>query len=395
MRAVLIVMSEEPASPPDSSVQATGRPLPLRQLDFALACRCEQVLALGDATSPDVALLGRAARSREVVVRVVGDSHGLLGLLNTTDELLVLSAGVLPESTRAVAAFSAGPGVLVLPADAAVPAGFERIDRDRAWAGAALIPGSLVERLSELPPDSDAPAALLRIALQARVPDRRLPEAVLAEGSWAVAEDGGVVPLVADGWRRRQLEAAEPYDLTGQLAQAMVRQWPEHLLPRPRIIHSLNAGSILLLVGAIVLAWYGYPAPGLALLAPSALSAALAATLATIGAGPFPKRRRRRWRLSGLQPAALDLALAACGALAIGGAWTGRLFPPLVLLIALHGRRPAERPVPLALLGDRMVLALLAALATALGLVEPVLMLLALAFLLGDRFSGREPPARR
>jgi hypothetical protein len=317
------------------------------------------------------------------VVRLVGDAHGLLGLLNTTDELLVLAAGVVPESLHAVKALSGGPRLLVLPSEVAVPAGFERIDRDLAWAGAAIIPGSLVERLAELPHDSDAPAALLRIALQARVPERGLPPAVLADGSWLMVE-GGVVSASVDGWRRRQLATAEPYDCTGQLARAALRRWPEYLRPDQRTIRALSAASVLLLVGALLLAWYEHPAPGLALVAPSALAAALASRLEKIGAGPFAPERHGR-RPGALIPWALDLTMAACGALAIGGAWLGRIFPPAVLFIALHGRSSAERPHALAVLSDRMVLALLAALAAALDLGEPVLMLLALVFLIGDR----------
>ena len=391
MRAVLITLSDGPGASPNGPARAAGgRPLALRQLDFALACGCEEVFVLGNPGSQEVAVLSRAARARQAVVRVVGDAHGLLGLLNATDELLVLAAELVPESTRAVKSLAAGPGVLVLPADAAVPAGFERIDRDLAWAGAAVIPGALIERLAELPPDSDAPAALLRIALQARVPDRHLPQAVLADGSWLVVE-GGVVPVRADGWRLRQLQTAEPYDLTGQLAQTVLQRWPEHLRADPRTIGAFHAGSVLLLLGAVMLAGYGYPAPGLALLAPCALTAAVAERLAMIGAGPFAGRKQRRGPAA-ILPWAIDLALGACGALAIGGAWLGRIFPPAVLLIALHGRSPAERPRALAVLGDRMVLALLTAPATALDLAEPVLMLLALVFLLGNRTPPGEKP---
>ena len=391
MRAVLIAMSDgSGSSPGDLARAAGGRPLALRQLDFALACGCEEVFALGNPGSPEIALLSRAVRARGAVVRLVSDAHGLLGLLNATDEMLALAAGVVPESTRAVKALSAGPGVLVLQADAAVPAGFERIDRDLAWAGAAMIPGALIERLAELPPDSDPPAALLRIALQARVPERRLPEAILADGSWLMVE-GGVVPVRADGWRRGQLETAEPYDWTGQLAQTVLKRWPEHLRADSRTIGALRAGSLLLLLGALVLGWYGSPAPGLALLAPCALAAALAERLARIGAGPFATGKRR-WGLAAILPWGIDLALGACGALAIGGAWLGRIFPPAVLLIALHGRSPAERPRALAVLGDRMVLALLTALAAALDLAEPVLMLLAMIFLLNNRTAPGEAP---
>jgi len=386
LRAVLIAISDRPGFTPEGGAKApVGRPLVLRQLDFALACGCEEVLALGDPDSPEVTMLARAARSRGAIVRMLGDAHGLLGVLNTADELLVLAADILPESPLAVKVLSVGPGVLVLPADVAVPAGFERVDRDLAWAGAAVLPGTLVERLAELPRDSDAPAALLRIALQARVPERMLADTVLPDGSWLMA-DSGVVPLQADGWRRQQLATAEPFDGTGRLAQFVIRRWPTYVRPNRRTIGALYAGGVLALVAAVILAWYGFPAAGFALLAPSALASAVAQRLQEIDAGPFA-RRKERSRGRAILSWSLDGALGLCGALAIGGAWLGRVFPPLVLIIALRGRPAAQRPRALAMLGDRMALAIVLAIATALDVAEPAIMVLALLFLLGDRMT--------
>jgi hypothetical protein len=386
LRAVLIVMSQA-ATPEGGAVPLPSGPgATLRQIDFAFACGCEQVLVLGNAGAREVSLLSREARARGAVLRVVPDAHGLLGQLNATDELLVLSAGLVPESEEAVAPLVAGASVLVLSADIAIPAGFERIDRERAWAGAAIIPGALIERLAELPPDIDAPAALLRIALQAQVPQRRLPDTVLTSGRWAIA-GGEDAAIVADGWRRDQLSRAQPHDLTGRLAQIILKRWPHRFAAQPQVVRSLYGSGVLLLLAAVALAWYGHPAVGLALLAPSALSSAMADRLARIAAGPFAKRTRR-WPRAAVLPSALDAALLCCGAMAVGGGWLGRLFPPAVLLIALHGTSRSRRPRPLAVLSDRALLSLALALAAALGLAEAALMVLAIVFLTGDRVSG-------
>ena len=56
------------------------------------------------------------------------------------------------------------PGVLVLPVEAGVAAGFERIDINHAWAGALRMPGRIVAGLGDLPADWNPVAALLRLA---------------------------------------------------------------------------------------------------------------------------------------------------------------------------------------------------------------------------------------
>ncbi|MBC7160372.1 MAG: hypothetical protein H5U21_10055 [Porphyrobacter sp.] len=366
--------------------------MPLRQLDFALACGCQRVVALheGAPDDPAVMALARTARSRGMVVQIIDDAHGLLGRIGAADEVLVQTAGLVPQAPAAVEALASGPAILSLPADAAVPAGFERIDRDRAWAGAALLPGSLVERLAELPPDSEASAALLRIALQARLREHPLSFALVEEGHWTLLHRGQALAFAQDGWRRRQLVGAPPHDLTGRLAGAILRRWPDRFPAEPRSLLAARAGTAALLAAALALAWLGQAAAGLALIALAGLAAALARSLARIAAGPFALRRGRRWRTDAGLAVALDLALAACAALAVGvEGWPGRVFPPAVLLIAWRGRPAERRPRPLALLGDRGLLALLLAVAAALGLAEAAVMLMALVFLVADRFAAR------
>ena len=72
----------------------------------------------------------------------------------------------------------------------------------------------------------------------------------------------------------------------------------------------------------------------------------------------------------------VDAALLACALFAIEGSWLHRLFPPLVILGALHAFRPADR---LVWTRDRGLLAILLAVAAAFGLAEPAIMLAALA----------------
>ena len=104
-----------------------------------------------------------------------------------------------------------------------------------------------------------------------------------------------------------------------------------------------------------------------------------AAILAGLRLAPFGQVRGKDF--AAILPWLVDAALLACAVLAIDGSWLHRLFPPLVLLAALHMLRPVEPARWLALPGDRSVLAALLALAAVLGLTEPAVMLAALALI--------------
>jgi hypothetical protein len=125
------------------------------------------------------------------------------------------------------------------------------------------------------------------------------------------------------------------------------------------------------------------------LVAVGALFAEGAAGLAHLRDAPFS--RLRKGLLDRLTPCFVDAALAVCAALAIGEGWLRSLFPPLALVGALHAARAGRWPGPAALLGDRALLALVFAVASALDLAEPAVMLAALAVIALDAavFRGK------
>jgi hypothetical protein len=112
------------------------------------------------------------------------------------------------------------------------------------------------------------------------------------------------------------------------------------------------------------------------------LLAEFAAGLVHLRDAPFGATGHRR--LTAMVPGAVDAALTAVAALALDGDWANRLFPPLVLLAALHASRPGRWPGIAALLGDRTLLALLLAVAAAFDLAAPAVMLLALLVIVLD-----------
>lgn len=375
MRAALISIADMP-------FPVAGKSLARRQLDFALAAGCERVIALGNGAAPEAIALRHAAEARGVRFQCIGDTHGLLGAVPAADELLVLAPGLLPEERSALESLERGSAVLVLPAGPGVAAGFERIDLERAWGGALVLPGRLVERLSDLPGDSDATAALLRIALQARVAEKRLPEAALAAGSWAILGDGGEAVQRQDAWLKRNLPASGGFAATRLAARVGLSRLAIPLLALPRALTGLWGGLAVVLAGALGAAAFGWPATGFVLVALGALLAEFALGLVHLRDAPFGAPGRDR--LGVLVPGVVDAALIGCAALTIHGSWWHALFPPLMLLGALHASRPGQWPGIAAVLGDRAVLALVFALAAALGVTEPAIMLAALAIVALD-----------
>jgi hypothetical protein len=383
VRAALISIAETPSP-------VAGKPLARRQLEFALAAGCERVIALGNGASPEAIALRHAAETRGARFQCIGDAHSLLGAVPAADELLVLAPGLLPEDRDALELLERGSAVLVLPAGPGVAAGFERIDLERAWGGALVLPGRLVERLSDLPGDSDAVAALLRIALQARVAEKRLPEQGLAAGSWAIVGEGDDAVRREQGWLKRNLPSSEEFGVARLVARFGLSRLAIPLLAVPRALAWLWGGVALALAGAVGAAAIDWPATGFVLVALGALVAEFALGLVHLRDAPFGVPGRDR--AGALIPGLVDAALAACAALAIDDGWLHSLFPPLVLLGALHAGRPGQWTSVAALLGDRALLALAFALAAALDLAEPAVMLAALMVIALDAALFRARP---
>jgi hypothetical protein len=373
VRSALISIPGQPAA------TLAGKTLARRQLDFALAAGCESVIALGDGGSAEAIALRHAAEAAGARFQAIRDSHGLLGAVRAEDELLALAPGLLPEAPAALELLGKGKVVLVLPAGAGTAAGFERIDLERAWAGALVVGGAHVERLSDLPADIEPASALVRIALQGHVKERRLPDDLIADGSWTVLREGAVTPALEQGWLKRHLSAATPWMPTRWLAAEALRPLAARLLAARRSVEALAAGAAVILGAAIVAAWFGVAALGFALVPVGVVLAQAAVILAGLRLAPFGRARHRDF--VAFLPWLVDAALLACAVLAIEGSWLHRLFPPLVMLAGLHLLRPAQPARWLALAADRSVLAVLLAIAAAFGLAEPAIMLVALALI--------------
>ncbi len=356
-----------------------------RQLDMALASGCETVICFAPGIGPEIIALQHRAEEAGARFIATGEPRKLSGLVSAADQLLVLAAGVLPDP-EVLFEHLAHPGVLVFPADAAVPRGYERIDARFAWAGVLLVDGQAVEQLMQLPGDVDTPSALLRIALQTGVRIRPLEVRLLDEHVWLrdpspedlaarekawITGHAGVAPFTAPG-----LAIAE------RMGARLARDAMGSNLSRVLSLAAVLAGVL-----ALSLALLGWGIPGFAFAALAAVLAAMEAVvrrIATAGRKHSSSSIARRATTILLDPLLVALIALASPE---DTEWL-RLFVPIVLFGLLHlgGRLGIHRWRRT--YADRVLVAALLIPAALLGIVQPVVAALALAALISLFLTG-------
>ncbi len=383
MRVALISLIERAGDAPETSLAAlslAGRSLAERQLELVLGLGCERIVCLSNGLGRDIIALQHQAEASGAKFNLIAGPRQLAGMVNSADELVVVAGGLLPAAGEAKSALAGGAGVLVLPVEAGIAAGFERIDLNHAWAGVLAMPGTLVERLSQLPPDCDAISALLRIALQGRVPERALPEAVLAERRWALVTSAAQLEELEPEWLRRQIAPPSPFAPGRAIARIGIRAGGAKLLAKGWKPGFLAAGGALLAGFGVVAAWFEQGASGIALCGLGWLTVEAGDALASLGRTGLDGQRKESRALP-LAAIAIDLAFVAVLALALPGTRAERLFAPLVLLGltrvagALIGGKWAQ------LVQDRVALALLLVLASSAAALLPAIQLFSLALI--------------
>lgn len=380
MRVALIATDEAGYGTDRQPAELGGRALILHQLDFALGQGCGKILFLGHASGPEALALREAAERAGAHFQVLRGPRDLPATVRGEDELLVLARGLLPDSPKASELLRQGPVIVSLPVQAGAAGGFELLDLTAAWGGALVMPGRLAERLDALPDDGEPIAGLLRIARQASVPERQLPESDLAEGRWALLRDAEQSLAVEPAWLRRRLPSASPWHPTAWLARVLLRRFGSKATASTRAGPLALAATVSALAGSVAAAWYGYPVGGFVLLALAAIAIELAEGVAQLTRPSFageapPSKLARGLRL------AFDAALVAVGALALPGALHRRVFLALLPVGLLHvAPPPGSRPWR-ALVEDRLLVVALLALAVGFDAAEKGFMAVTLVLL--------------
>lgn len=342
-----------------------------------LAAGCSSLFLLGGGSGAEAVELRVRAEQAGLRVRQITTPHALAGAVAGGDRLLVLQPQLLPTDNRWLDAIGEAGLIPTFPAASAVQSGFERIDLSRAWAGALAVPGNLLPRLLALPEDVEPGPALLRVALQAGVPEQRMGDDLLAGGAWVQLGRGVPVHLHEEKWLAQRIVPMPGEPFSRRLWGWALRRWGGGLPGKSGALAALLGGCGTLVLGGMGLAWQGLPAVGFLALALAAWGVEGAPLLARlVGHDNRLGRTTQYWHWI------IDLGIVVCGFFAVEGRWFRRLFP--ALMAALGCNLPAgHRPSFVASLNDR---ALACGIVAATGLVASVevgLMLvaaLALAF---------------
>lgn len=357
-----------------------GRSTAQRQVEFAAACGCREVILLGGGGSASAIATRHLAEGLGLAVREVSGPHALARAGLAGERMLVLQADLLPDPAALPAGTEMASGcIITLTAGPGVEAGYERIDLARAWAGLLVLPGALLPRLLDLPEDAEPASALLRIGLQAGLPDRPLALPHLSDGSWCLArtpEDGR---LAEEKWLARYIAVTSGDPVSRQLAHGVLRRAAGRLLDRSWMLPLAYGLALAVPVAGVALCYWGRAAAGfiaIALAAPLLEAALGLSHLQRARAGHFGRADSKLGHLR----KALDLAILAAGVLAVSGTWLERGFAPLVLLAALYSM-PPQGPAWFTRWRDRGLAAALVAVGALAMTAQAGLMLAALAVL--------------
>lgn len=354
----------EPAAPgnaaPRAFLRIGGITVARQQLALALELRCERVICLAAGLGPELVELQHIAEAAGAQFHVLGSARGLAGLVTAVDEVIALGDGLFLSISQAAALLEDGQAVLVQPIEQGLEAGFERIDLNHAGAAAMRLPGRLVERLAELPPDCDAASALQRIALQAGIRQRPIPTPGQDGLFWTLVRSEDEAHKLEPQWiRQRTRDEGMPSPSRG-LALLAVRAFG------PALLHA-GSGATALVIAAAVLAllalgsgWFGWTVLGLSLLALGWILREAAVLLARIES----ETQRGRKGLDGKEifgwicDGVLIVLIAWGTQLHAGQHFTDRLFPPFMLVALLRILPRLMAPRWAGWLGDRALLAI-------------------------------------
>lgn len=388
--------ADDPATP-RGLLRLGGRSIVHHQLSVALALGCERIVCLGDGLPGALIAVQQAAEREGAAFQLVPDGRAVARLIGPGDELLVFADGLVAPAEAISTLLGGRAGIVVQPVEAGLGRGYERIDLNHAAAGIVRLPGRLAAGLAEVPPDWNPVSALLRIAVQAGL--RQVPlTASLAQGpSWALLRSDAEAHALEPKWLRQRTAGAEDIGPGGWLAARLTERVGPALLHAGTRPAALAAAAAAIALLGLLVAWFGWQAPGFVLLGLAWLTRRAGAMLA--GVHRPPRSRRPRWlALGGLFDVLLDAAIAAVAVWRSGAASPETVAAAAFAVVVLIGLLrvivrvfAARRWAPA--FADRLVLALGLAAASLSGVFVPAVMLAALGLLVFALIVADAPPS--
>ena len=251
-----------------AGLQLAGRSVLSWQIDSLRDLGCERILCLCEGPSDAILAAQREVEKAGIEFHAIRNNLQVSTLIRADDDIVMMCDGLViqRDPVRALAfddeklvrAIATLPSSHRLAED--FPADFQRIDRDRSWAGFALIRARQVQALADLPPDGDAMALLLRLALQAREPCLNLDDKLPDGAAWLLANDAAAL-----GEHERALIASALNDqsdraLSTRLATTLVRRIAPRWIDHGAV--GTAAAAIALLLSGIGLALSGFGVAG-------------------------------------------------------------------------------------------------------------------------------------
>lgn len=361
-----------------------GRSAAALQLDLALRLGCERIVCFAEGLDEGILPLLHRAEQGGASFHALASARALSGLVRAQDELFLFAEGVVPDPLAAGEMLGERSGVVALPADAGMEAGFERIDRDHAWAGMARLPGAAVERLAEMPIDVEAIPALLRLGLQSGVRLVPLPRAALTDRRWTLLRDEEHARAFETAWLHQRIVPAPFTAPLHAVADRLSTTLAPRVLARKGRAVLPFAGGAIALAGALAAAHWGTGtgagagAGAFAAVALGAFLLRMGGTLAALSRDRVAEgvAARARRALPGL---AIDSTLVAvAGFLAPVAALAEWLFAAGALVLTLRALQRLAGGAVAATASDRASLAVVLAAGAALGQPLPAIQLLTL-----------------
>ncbi|WP_066556279.1 hypothetical protein [Croceicoccus bisphenolivorans] len=216
-----------------AGLRVNGDTVVEQQLELALAAGAKRLLILADRRTIGLDDLVAEASEGGLDVRVVADAPGLCSEVTAADDLLVIGDALVADPVLALPML-ASSGVVTVPIEQGLAAGFERIDAENAWGGILVIPGALAERLRQLPRDCDVASSLLRIALMAGVSVRPVDAGAIEQMRWAIVRNEADVQAIEAHRLRLSLAEARGRTPGRALAGFLVARFGNRLFEADR-----------------------------------------------------------------------------------------------------------------------------------------------------------------
>lgn len=374
---------------PRAFLRIAGASLAQHQLGLVLGLGCQRLICLARQTSPELIALQHGAEAAGLQFHIVAGPQQLSTLVTANDELIVVTEGLFADAADLSSLLSdSKAAVLALPDDGAVAEGFERLDINNVAAGVIKIPGSLIERLHDLPPDCDTASALTRVALQSGAQMRQIPQELRVGRKWKMVRSEAEALAIEADWLRTRLDTSRTATMSDSIAKMGVLSFGSSLLHAGNASAAASIGVVAVLVLTLLSAWLD-AVPLAFVLAAAAWVLVRATDLLrgaerhaySVAAPAIPRADALGWLVDAslviVSVGAIDPVVGS-GQVALGD----RIFAPLMLILLLH-------LVPRLLLDrlanwicDRGVLSVLLGLAAALDYLGPMVRLAAVGLTL-------------